>query len=273
MELPFDGNDESGDDDWGDEIPGTPAEQEPSDSRPSTPSYAPESSNYSPTSPSYSPASPVYATVSETPPATPTKRKIVDDSDEIDETAVERAIKRARSSTDHDDPFPTLPAVFTAAMSAAARVETTLRGERDQLASLLAVSNQKCKELEQCNSWLESQWKDKNAEFDDLKARYAKLDQELERKRSEVDVLCQSTAIYADRLREKTGVSKEPPADNGCVVCMTKFANMVSRCGHTMCAECVSFYLATQNGHRCFLCREPHGGYAPLYLSGFKEKE
>ena len=262
MELPFDGNDDSGDEQ---EIPGTPAEQEPSGSRPFTPSYSPESPSYSPTSPNYSPASPVYATVSETPPPAPTK--------ESDETVVERAIKRTRSSADHDDPFPTLPTVFTAAMSAAARVETALRGERDHLASLLAVSNQKYKELEQCNSWLESQWKDKNAEFDDLKAKYAKLDQELERKRSEVDVLCQSTAIYADRLREKTGVSKEPPADNGCVVCMTKFANMVSRCGHTMCAECVSFYLATQNGHRCFLCREPHGGYAPLYLSGFKEKE
>ena len=35
------------------------------------------------------------------------------------------------------------------------------------------------------------------------------------------------------------------PADNGCTVCLTKFANMVSRCGHTMCAECVPFYLAT----------------------------
>ena len=88
-------------------------------------------------------------------------------------------------------------------MSAAARVETALRGERDHLASLLAVSNQRCKELEQCNSFLDSQWKDKIAEFEDLKAKYAKLEQELERKRSAVDVLCQSTAIYADRLREK----------------------------------------------------------------------
>ena len=201
----------------------------------------------SPTSPSYSQESPLDVVVPETPPATPRKiepqprlkRKIVDED--------EHAAKRPHSPSELQ---PVSGFVFAAFSNAAASVETGLRDQNQALSNALSF---------------------RLTEVETLNAKTTTMQQEIKKHRHDIEVLVKASCVMGDLLRGKSSGEPAPCDSNGCPICLTRFANMVSRrCGHTVCSECVTILARFDNGHLCPTCREPHEGYVQLRASGYE---
>jgi len=191
----------------------------------------------SPTSPSYSQESPLDVVVPETPPRL--KRKIVDED--------EHAAKRPQSSTELQ---PVSGFVFAAFSNAAASVETGLRDQNQALSNALSF---------------------RLTEVETLNAKTTTMQQEIKKHRHDIEVLVKASCVMGDLLRGKSSGEPAPCDSNGCPICLTRFANMVSRrCGHTVCSECVTILARFDNGHLCPTCREPHEGYVQLRASGYE---
>jgi hypothetical protein len=251
--------------------------------------------SYSPTSPDYSPESPTYGAAgsSETPSMTPpkaepvprgSKRKIVDDDEQMD--------KRQHTGTtlveviDSDDEqverttklLPISADMFATFSNSMVEMEQKLKEKLKVVTEELKDTKCQLELADKSNNVLLANAAKKKEKRREMKAKMLEMQEELEEKTHTIDmlqhgtrVLVNASRVMSNMLCEKSAGQSAPLDDNGCSICMVKVADMVAKdCGHTICSGCVPRLLAMENGEDCPRCRQNHNGFVKIHTSGLK---